>query len=228
MLAPHHRKNSQLGEIRFATKNFFDAFEFFRSQSVLGHQVRGNDWTPKAFASWIDRRTWHRRNHVSESADALNGSISLEYKNEEMSQSMKHRMPMRHRLEMEPRRGNKQTEGTMKNKMITLACALIAPVAFAQTSTTTTEQTTTTAPTTTTETTTSTTYSAGTVTTYEPGKTIVVKSTEGPVSFALSAPVRIVNAAGNVVKAITPGQKVKVYYTGPTEKRVVERVIVED
>ncbi len=116
----------------------------------------------------------------------------------------------------------------MKNKMITLACALIAPVAFAQTSTTTTEQTTTTAPTTTTETTTSTTYSAGTVTTYEPGKTIVVKSTEGPVSFALSAPVRIVNAAGNVVKAITPGQKVKVYYTGPTEKRVVERVIVED
>ena len=62
----------------------------------------------------------------------------------------------------------------MKKTMLGFACALIAPLAFAQTSTTTTEQTTTTAPETTT--TTTTTYSAGTVTTYEPGKTIVVKS----------------------------------------------------
>src|SRR3989442_14434185 len=109
----------------------------------------------------------------------------------------------------------------MKKTMIALACALAAPLAFAQTSTTTTEQTTT-QPTTTTETTT--TYASGTVTTYSPGKTIVVKSSEGPVSFALNAPVRIVNGAGNVVKAaITPGQKVKVYYTGTGEARVVER-----
>jgi hypothetical protein len=114
----------------------------------------------------------------------------------------------------------------MKKTMIALACALAAPLAFAQTSTTTTEQTTT-QPTTTTETTT--TYTSGTVTTYSPGKTIVVKSSEGPVSFALNAPVRIVNAAGNVVKAaITPGQKVKVYYSGTGETRVVERVVVED
>jgi len=63
----------------------------------------------------------------------------------------------------------------VKKTIVTLACALIAPLAFAQTSTTTTEQTTTaTQPTTTTETTT--TYTAGTVTTYEPSKTIVVKS----------------------------------------------------
>src|SRR5438552_2665692 len=115
-----------------------------------------------------------------------------------------------------------------KRTIVSLACALVAPVAFAQTSTTTTEQTTTTEPVTTTETTT--TYSAGTVTTYEPGKTIVVKSeTEGPISFVLSAPVRIVNAAGNVVKAaLTPGQKVRVYYSGTGEKRVVEHVLVED
>src|SRR5437879_8355532 len=57
----------------------------------------------------------------------------------------------------------------MKKSILILACAAIAPFAFAQTSTTTTERTTT-APTTTTETTT---YSSGTVTTYEPGKTIV-------------------------------------------------------
>jgi hypothetical protein len=114
----------------------------------------------------------------------------------------------------------------MKKTIITLACALIAPLAFAQTSTTTTEQTTT-APATTTETTT--TYSSGTVTTYTPGKTIVVKSPEGPVSFALGTAANIVDGAGKIVTApLRAGQKVRVYYTGPTEKRVVERVVVED
>jgi hypothetical protein len=122
----------------------------------------------------------------------------------------------------------KGDENKMKTKMIALACALVAPVAFAQTSTTTTEQTTTTgAPVTTTET--STTYSAGTVTTYEPGKTIVVKSLDGPLSFALGTAANVVDATGKVVTApLRAGQKVRVYYSGPTEKRVVQRVIVED
>ena len=116
----------------------------------------------------------------------------------------------------------------MKTKtIITLACAMIAPIAFAQTSSTTTEQTTTTAPATTTQTTT--TYSAGTVTTYEPGKTIVVKSEEGPVSFALGTTARIVDGVGKVVTApLRSGQKVRVYYTGTGDTRVVERVQVED
>ena len=116
----------------------------------------------------------------------------------------------------------------MKKTIVTLACALIAPLAFAQTSTTTTEQTTTnTQPTTTTETTT--TYTAGTVTTYEPGKTIVVKSEQGPVSFALGTAARIVNGAGHVVKsAVRPGQRVRVYYTGTGDTRAVDHVVVED
>jgi len=71
-----------------------------------------------------------------------------------------------------------------KKTLVALACALVAPLAFAQTSTTTTEQTTTTQPETTTETAT-TTYASGPVTTYEPGKTIVVRGEQGPVSFAL-------------------------------------------
>ena len=117
----------------------------------------------------------------------------------------------------------------MKRIIIAIACAAVAPFAFAQTSTTTTEQTTTTAPATTTSTT-STTYSSGTVTTYEPGKTIVVKDErEGPVSFALHAPVRIVDRAGHVVKrTLTPKDRVKVYYTGTGETRVIEHVEVED
>ena len=117
----------------------------------------------------------------------------------------------------------------MKKLIIGLACAAVAPFAFAQTSSTTTEQTTTTAPATTT-TTTSTTYTAGTVTTYEPNKTIVVRDErEGPVSFALHAPVRIVDKAGHVInRALTPKDRVKVYYTGTGETRVVEHVEVDD
>jgi len=116
----------------------------------------------------------------------------------------------------------------MKKLIIGLAFAALAPFAFAQTSTTTTEQTTT-APATTTSTT-STTYTAGTVTTYEPDKTIVVRDErEGPVSFALHAPVRIVDRAGHVVKRVlTPKDRVRVYYTGTGETRVVEHVEVED
>ena len=117
----------------------------------------------------------------------------------------------------------------MKRIIISLVCALVTPFAFAQTSTTTTEQTTATEPTTTTETTTTTTYTAGTVTTYEPGKTVVVRSDQGPVSFALGTAARVVDTAGKVVTApLRAGQKVRVYYTGPEERRVVERVIVED
>ena len=116
----------------------------------------------------------------------------------------------------------------MKKIIIALVCGLIAPLAFAQTSSTSTEQTTTTTqPTTTTQTTT--TYTAGTVTTYEPGKTIVVRSGEGPVSFALGTAARIVNGAGHVVKsALRPGQRVHVYYTGTGETRAVDRVVVDE
>jgi hypothetical protein len=116
----------------------------------------------------------------------------------------------------------------VKRTIIALVCAAAAPLAFAQTSTTTTEETTT-ANRPTTTTTTSTTYETGTVTTYEPGKTIVVRGEEGPVSFALGTAANIVNAAGKAVTApLRAGQKVRVYYTGPTEHRTVERVVVED
>jgi hypothetical protein len=119
----------------------------------------------------------------------------------------------------------------MKRIMIGMVCALVAPLAFAQTGITdrqTTTTTTTTQPATTS--TTETTYTAGTVTTYEPGKTIVVRDErEGPVSFALHAPVRVVDRAGHVIKrALTPKDKVRVYYTGTGDTRVVEHVEVED
>lgn len=118
----------------------------------------------------------------------------------------------------------------MKYTMLSLACALIAPVAFAQTSTITTEKTTTTAPgTTTTETTTTT--SEGTVTTFTPGKTIVVKTTAvDPISYVLGKTVRYVNKAGKEIEAsmIRPGARVHVYYDTTGETRVVNRIVVNE
>jgi ABC-type Fe3+-hydroxamate transport system substrate-binding protein len=115
----------------------------------------------------------------------------------------------------------------MKKSILILACAAIAPFAFAQTSTTTTE-TTKTNPVTS-ESTATTTYSSGTVTTYEAGKTIVVKGPDGPVDFVLGTTARILDGAGKIVTApLRSGQKVKVYYSPSGERKVVERVVVED
>jgi hypothetical protein len=133
----------------------------------------------------------------------------------------------------------------MKNTMIALACALTAPLAFAQTSTTVTEQTATapvsrTTETTTTtaavpvtrETTTTTTYTDGTVSTFEPGRTIVVRraGVTEPVSYALGKTVRYVNRAGHEIKEnlIRPGARVHVYYDGVGQTQVVNRVVVDD
>ncbi len=111
----------------------------------------------------------------------------------------------------------------VKRTINALACALIAPWAFAQTSTTTTEQKTTTQPTTTTET------ASGTVTTtYEPGKIIVVGSESSPdtFSFILDKTVRYLNKAGREIDEhlIKPGTRIHVYY----DTRVINSVVVDE
>jgi len=121
----------------------------------------------------------------------------------------------------------------MKKSILILACAAIAPFAFAQTSTTTTESTTTkTNPVASTTETTTTTSTDGTVTTFEPGKTIVVRreGADGPISYALGKTVRFMNRAGAEIKAerIRPGARVHVYYDGTGETRVVNRVVFDE
>jgi hypothetical protein len=133
----------------------------------------------------------------------------------------------------------------MKKSMLILACAAIAPFAFAQTSTTTTESTTkkpvttestttetTKKPATESSTTTTTTSSDGTVTTFEPGKTIVIRrvGVTDPISYVLGKTVRFVNKAGAEIEAsmIKPGARVHVYYDGTGETRVVNRVVVDE
>ncbi|MEP6685255.1 MAG: hypothetical protein ABJB22_00635 [Verrucomicrobiota bacterium] len=120
----------------------------------------------------------------------------------------------------------------MKNSMITLACAMIAPIAFAQTSSTTTETSKTNPVTGTTTTETTTTSTDGTVTTFTPGKTIVVRKVgvTDPITYALGKTVRFVNKAGHEIKehVIRPGARVHVYYNGTGSTQVVERVVVDD
>jgi hypothetical protein len=113
----------------------------------------------------------------------------------------------------------------MKRTILSLACALIAPVAFAQTKTTTSKP----SSATTMETTTTTTE--GTVTTFTPGKTIVVKTTAvDPISYVLGKTVRYVNKTGEEIETsmIKPGARVHVYYDGTGETRVVNRVVVDE
>jgi hypothetical protein len=120
----------------------------------------------------------------------------------------------------------------MKKTIVTLACALIAPLAFAQESSTSTTRTTSTDPVTgTSETTTTTTSTDGTVATFTPGKTIIVRRESGgePIRYTLGRTVRFMNRAGHEIKEsmIRPGARVHVYYEGTGDSQVVNRVVVE-
>ena len=104
----------------------------------------------------------------------------------------------------------------MKKTIIAVICALIAPLAFAQTSTRTTETTTST---------------HGTVTTYEPGKRIVVRRerADNPISYALGKTVHYVNKAGREIDEhlIRPGTRV-IVYGARGQTHAAERVIVDE
>ena len=121
----------------------------------------------------------------------------------------------------------------MKKTIIALACAAVAPLAFAQTSTTTTEtkKTTDTPVGSTTSTSTKTTTTAGTVTTFEPGKTIVVRKTgvTDPITYTLGKTVQFVNRAGKTIEAslVKPGVPVEVYYDDVSGTHTVTKVVVD-
>jgi hypothetical protein len=119
----------------------------------------------------------------------------------------------------------------MKKTIVTLACALIAPLAFAQTSSKGTRQGTTTAETiTVTGTIMTTTTDEGTAASYQPVKTLVVRedASNNPGRYVLNGTGRVVNKAGEVVHtAIRPGTRVRVYYIDTGHSRVVDHVVVE-
>ena len=104
----------------------------------------------------------------------------------------------------------------VKKTIIAFACALVAPLAFAQTSTTTTETTTST---------------QGTVTTYEPGKRIVVRTEreDNPISYVLGKTAHYVNKAGRKIDEhlIKPGSRV-IVYTSRGQMHAAKRVVLDE
>ena len=124
----------------------------------------------------------------------------------------------------------------VKRIMIALACAMIAPIAFAQTRTTKTRQTTTTQPAITPATTQMTTgaVAVGTVTAFTPGQTtttppspLVVQSSPDakPMSYVLGKRVRYVDKDGKAIDPhmIRAGTRVHLDFD---RKGAVKRVVV--
>ena len=125
----------------------------------------------------------------------------------------------------------------MKKAIVTLACALLVPLAFAQTSSTGkghkghgSNTTTTAEPITVTGTFIKMTTEEGAAASYQPAKTLVVREdgSNNPGSYVLKGRGRVVNKEGEVVQtAIRPGSRVRVYYVNTGNSRVVDHVVVE-
>ena len=120
----------------------------------------------------------------------------------------------------------------MKKTIVTLACcALIAPLAFAQTrSTQKRQKTTTEEPITVTGKIIKTTTEEGAAANYQPVKTLVVREdrSNNPGKYVLDGPGHIVNRQGELVlTAIKPGTRVRVYYVNTGDLRVVDHVVVD-
>ena len=117
----------------------------------------------------------------------------------------------------------------MKRTIVTLVVMLIAPLAFAQTSSTHKRQATTTESITVTGTIIPT-PEEGAAAGYQPAKTFVVREDKSnyPGRYVLNGPGHVVDKNGQVVQtAIKPGAHVRVYYVNTGDSRVVDHVVVD-
>ena len=120
----------------------------------------------------------------------------------------------------------------MKKIIITLGCVLIAPLAFAQPSSTDKKQgTTTTEPVQVTGTIIRTMIEEGAAASYQPAKTLVVREdrSNNAARYVLNGRGHVVNKAGEIIQtAIKPGARVRVYYADMGDLRMIDRVVVLD
>ena len=118
----------------------------------------------------------------------------------------------------------------MKKIIVTLVCLLIAPLAFAQTSSKAKRHgRTTTEPITVTGTFITTTTEEGATASYQPFKTLVVRvdGSNNPRRYVLDGTGHVLNKAGEGVQtAIKPGSHVRVYYVNTGDSLVVDHVVV--
>src|SRR5262249_5224816 len=119
----------------------------------------------------------------------------------------------------------------MKKIITTLGCVLIAPLAFAQqTSTDKKQGTTTTEPVQVTGSIIRTTTEEGAAASYQPAKTLVVREdrSNNPGRYVLNGRGHVVNKAGEVIQtAIKPGARVRVYYADMGDLCMIDHVVVE-
>jgi hypothetical protein len=110
----------------------------------------------------------------------------------------------------------------MKKTLLSIALALAAPIAWAQT---TTSETTTT---------TTTTEGGGTITEFTPGSTIVLKESSGPRHYKFGKTVTYVTKSGKtldeetVKTRIKVGVPVHVHYVGTGDDVMVDRIILDE
>ena len=109
----------------------------------------------------------------------------------------------------------------MKKTLLSIALAVIAPLAWGQTSSSMT-------------TTTTTTDGSGTITEFTPGSMITLKETSGPRQYRFGKTVTYVTKSGKtldeetVKTRIKVGVPVHVHYTGEGDNVMVDRVILDE
>src|SRR2546421_12468185 len=116
--------------------------------------------------------------------------------------------------------GKPKGRKTVKKTLLSIALAVVAPFAWAQTSSTTT--------------TTTTTDSGGTITEYTPGSMITLKESSGPRHYRFGKTVTYVTKSGKTLDEETVrtririGVPVHVHYTGEGDNLLVDRVILDE
>ena len=118
----------------------------------------------------------------------------------------------------------------MKTLVITLTWLLLAPLAFAQPSSTNKKQTTT-EPITVTGAIIRMTIEEGAAASYQPIKTLVVREdgSKSPGRYVLNGRGRVLNKAGQIVQtAIKPGARVRVFYANTGDLRTIDHVVLLD
>jgi hypothetical protein len=118
----------------------------------------------------------------------------------------------------------------MKKLIVTLVCLLLAPLAFAQPSSTNKKQTNTEGITVT-GTIIKMTAEEGAAASYQPLKTLVVRedNSKNAGRYVLNGRGHVLNKTGKAVEtAIKPGTRVQIYYANTGELRMIDHVVVVD
>ena len=120
----------------------------------------------------------------------------------------------------------------MKRIIVAFACcALIAPLAMAQTGSKPDTKAGTTAETVTVTGQTITAIEEGAATSYQPAKTLVIRedSSNKPGTYVLKGPGHVVDKAGApVTTPVKPNTRVRIYFTNNGEERVIDHIVVLD